>query len=181
MRPSLLLAFPVLLLTLALVAATPAAGVEAADVRGLELSDPVADLFVERAADGSATFVLPSGRRLSPAELAGQIERLQAGRAQRPWLLRAMNVTSTAGLVWLAVGLFGQLIFTGRLLVQWLVSERAGASTVPEIFWWMSLVGASILLAYFIWRVEPIGILGQGFGWFVYVRNLWLIRITGRG
>ena len=176
-RPLLVLSLGLLALTLLL----GAGDLRSTDAAGLELSDPVADLFVERAPDGSATFVLPGGRRLSPAELAGQIERLQAGRAQRPWLLRAMNVTSTAGLIWLAVGLFGQAIFTGRLLVQWLVSERAGQSTVPEVFWWMSLAGASILLAYFIWRVEPIGILGQGFGWFVYVRNLWLIRVTGRG
>jgi lipid-A-disaccharide synthase-like uncharacterized protein len=32
-----------------------------------------------------------------------------------------------------------------------------------------------MLLVYFLWRKEPIGVLGQATGWFIYVRNLWLI------
>ena len=43
------------------------------------------------------------------------------------------------------------------------------------IFWWMSLLGASMLLAYFIWRKDIVGILGQGLGWMIYIRNLALI------
>jgi lipid-A-disaccharide synthase-like uncharacterized protein len=39
----------------------------------------------------------------------------------------------------------------------------------------MSLIGASMLVLYFIWRRDPIGILGQAVGWFVYIRNLWMI------
>jgi lipid-A-disaccharide synthase-like uncharacterized protein len=46
-------------------------------------------------------------------------------------------------------------------------------------FWWMSLVGASMLLVYFIWRRDIVGILGQATGWFIYIRNLVLIHKSG--
>ncbi|MEM8872751.1 MAG: lipid-A-disaccharide synthase N-terminal domain-containing protein [Planctomycetota bacterium] len=74
------------------------------------------------------------------------------------------------------LGLFGQVLFTGRMLVQWLVSEKQKRSTVPVVFWWMSLGGASLLLIYFVWRRDIVGVLGQGTGWGIYARNLWLIH-----
>jgi lipid-A-disaccharide synthase-like uncharacterized protein len=61
------------------------------------------------------------------------------------------------------------------MVVQWIVSEKSKKSVVPPVFWWMSLIGSSMLMAYFLWRRDPIGLLGQTFGWFIYVRNLWLI------
>jgi lipid-A-disaccharide synthase-like uncharacterized protein len=39
----------------------------------------------------------------------------------------------------------------------------------------MSLVGASMLLVYFIWRKDVIGILGLSTGWLIYARNLYFI------
>jgi lipid-A-disaccharide synthase-like uncharacterized protein len=77
--------------------------------------------------------------------------------------------------VWLAVGFAGQLLFTSRFLVQWIASERRGQSTVPTAFWWLSLAGAALLLAYAIFRRDPVFVLGQLFGFVVYVRNLVLI------
>jgi lipid-A-disaccharide synthase-like uncharacterized protein len=62
------------------------------------------------------------------------------------------------------------------MLLQWLVSERTRRSVVPVGFWWLSLVGASMLLVYFIWRRDIVGVLGQCAGWVVYGRNLWLIH-----
>jgi lipid-A-disaccharide synthase-like uncharacterized protein len=76
---------------------------------------------------------------------------------------------------WLAVGLVGQLLFTSRFLVQWIVSERRRQSVVPTAFWWLSLGGAALLLAYAIYRRDPVFILGQAFGFVVYTRNLVLI------
>ncbi|MFO1078095.1 MAG: lipid-A-disaccharide synthase N-terminal domain-containing protein [Planctomycetota bacterium] len=90
-----------------------------------------------------------------------------------------LNVSSPIGFLWVALGLLGQLLFTGRMVVQWLVSERSKRSVVPPAFWWMSLTGATMLLIYFVWRKEPIGVLGQATGWFIYVRNLWLIHRAG--
>lgn len=78
--------------------------------------------------------------------------------------------------IWLAVGLAGQLAFGARFLVQWIVSERRGKSVIPFAFWWLSLGGGLILLAYAVHRRDPVFILGQAFGLIVYVRNVVLIR-----
>jgi lipid-A-disaccharide synthase-like uncharacterized protein len=76
---------------------------------------------------------------------------------------------------WLVVGFAGQLLFTSRFLVQWIASERRRQSVVPTAFWWLSLGGAALLLAYAIYRRDPVFILGQAFGFVVYTRNLVLI------
>lgn len=92
------------------------------------------------------------------------------------WLYRALNISGPFGAAWVALGLLGQAVFMGRMLVQWIASERAKRSVVPVAFWWMSLVGATMLLAYFIWRRDAVGLLGQGTGWVIYARNLVLLR-----
>ena len=73
-------------------------------------------------------------------------------------------------------GFLGQSVFFGRWIVQWIATERKGESHMPEMFWWFSLVGAVMLLMYYILRLEPIGIIGQCVGWTVYARNLYLIK-----
>lgn len=78
--------------------------------------------------------------------------------------------------LWLAVGFLGQTLFFGRFLVQWIHSERHGRSIIPVAFWYLSLGGGFLLLAYSIYRRDPVFILGQAVGAFVYVRNLMLIR-----
>lgn len=77
---------------------------------------------------------------------------------------------------WIMVGLVGQALFTARFLVQWLASEKARKSVMPVAFWWFSIGGGAILLLYALYRRDPVFILGQGMGLFIYVRNLWLIR-----
>lgn len=76
--------------------------------------------------------------------------------------------------VWLGIGLLGQAMFFSRFLVQWLASERAGRSIFPMAFWYFSLAGGALLLAYAIWRRDPVFILGQATGAFIYLRNIWL-------
>jgi lipid-A-disaccharide synthase-like uncharacterized protein len=76
---------------------------------------------------------------------------------------------------WFVLGMSGQAIFFSRFLVQWIASERAGKSYVPRIFWWLSLVGSMVVLAYAIHRKDPVIVLGQAFGWVVYARNLVLL------
>lgn len=77
--------------------------------------------------------------------------------------------------VWLTIGLLGQAIFSVRFLVQWIASERRRRSVVPLAFWYFSIGGGLTLLAYAIYRRDPVFILGQSAGLFVYARNLWLI------
>ena len=82
----------------------------------------------------------------------------------------------TTETIWLGIGFFGQALFFGRWLVQWIASERSAESRVPVSFWYMSLIGGLITLAYAIYRMDPVFISGQGLGAVVYVRNLILIH-----
>ena len=91
-------------------------------------------------------------------------------------LLDFFHVDSRLELLWVLFGLFGQLLFTGRFLVQWLASERARRSVVPVAFWYLSISGGLVLLAYAIYRADPVFIFGQSLGVVIYARNLWLIR-----
>ena len=78
-------------------------------------------------------------------------------------------------MVWLLVGLGGQLAFSSRFLMQWVASERRKKSVVPELFWWLSLAGGACLLSYALLRRDPVFILGQTGGLLIYSRNLMLI------
>ena len=78
--------------------------------------------------------------------------------------------------IWLIVGFGGQLLFTLRFLVQWIQSERKHRSVVPLAFWYLSLAGGMTLFAYAVYRQDPVFMLGQATGVFIYSRNLQLIR-----
>lgn len=78
--------------------------------------------------------------------------------------------------VWLIIGLTGQLLFSLRFLVQWLHSERRRRSIVPLSFWYFSIAGGITLLLYAIHRRDPVFIIGQATGLFIYARNLYLIH-----
>jgi lipid-A-disaccharide synthase-like uncharacterized protein len=73
---------------------------------------------------------------------------------------------------WAWVGLIAQAMFTGRFVVQWLASERAGRSVIPFSFWVLSIAGGLMLLIYALFRRDPVFILGQAFGCLVYFRNV---------
>lgn len=81
-----------------------------------------------------------------------------------------------ANTIWLGIGFLGQALFSARFLVQWIASERQRRSVVPILFWWFSLAGGMTLFAYAVWRLDPVFMLGQGFGLVVYIRNLLLIH-----
>ena len=78
--------------------------------------------------------------------------------------------------IWLGIGFFAQALFASRFLVQWIVSEKKGRSTVPLYFWIASLIGGLLLLSYAVYRKDPVFILGQSMGAFIYSRNLFLIH-----
>ena len=91
-----------------------------------------------------------------------------------------LGAGTQAELAWILVGLGGQVLFMMRFVVQWIVSEKAKRSVIPVAFWWLSIGGAVILLAYAIYRADPVFILGQSLGFFIYARNLWLIHAERR-
>ena len=76
---------------------------------------------------------------------------------------------------WLVFGLFAQLMFAGRFIVQWISSERAGRSVVPFAFWVFSMGGGLMTLLYGIVKREPVIIFGQGLATLIYIRNIMLI------
>jgi lipid-A-disaccharide synthase-like uncharacterized protein len=86
--------------------------------------------------------------------------------------------------MWLAIGFLGQSLFSARFIVQWVVSEKRRKSVTPLAFWYFSLAGGVVLLAYAIHRQDKVFMVGQAAGLLVYVRNLMLIsrpRRDGKG
>ncbi len=80
---------------------------------------------------------------------------------------------------WDLLALFGfiaQAMFSARFIVQWIASERRKVSHIPVYFWYFSLLGGLMMLAYGIGRRDPVIIIGQSPGLVVYVRNLMLIH-----
>ena len=79
-------------------------------------------------------------------------------------------------LTWLVlVGYAGQALFTMRFVVQWIATERARKSVFPTAFWFFSIGGGLLSFAYALTIRDPVFILGQGFGVFVYARNLYFV------
>ena len=77
--------------------------------------------------------------------------------------------------IMVTIGFAGQGLFAMRFIVQWLTSEGQGRSVIPIAFWYFSIGGGSVLLLYAVWRQDPVIIIGQIFGIFIYSRNLYLI------
>ena len=99
---------------------------------------------------------------------------------QSHWLMDMLLVDSWWG-VWLALfGLAAQTVFMSRMLVQWIATERAKRSVMPVAFWWLSVLGAIMLLIYGILRQDIVIIAAQAFGFIVYARNLWFIHVVSR-
>jgi lipid-A-disaccharide synthase-like uncharacterized protein len=85
------------------------------------------------------------------------------------------HVARSDPLLWLVIGFTGQAIFTARFLAQWIASEKKRDAVVPVIFWWLSMAGGMTLLSYAIHRQDPVIIVGQSMGVFIYIRNLMLV------
>ena len=77
--------------------------------------------------------------------------------------------------VWATVALIGQVVFAGRFILQWIVSEYKKRSHVPTAFWVISVIGSLILLSYSIHIKNPIFMLAFSLNTLIYMRNLHLI------
>ena len=77
--------------------------------------------------------------------------------------------------LWLVIGFLGQGLFSLRFIIQWFFSERARRSVIPIAFWYFSLAGGATLLAYAVYREDPVFILGQAGGLLIYGRNLYFV------
>lgn len=75
--------------------------------------------------------------------------------------------------LWLLIfGSAGQVIFALRFIYQFVYSASHRESTLPAGFWIISLIGSFTIISYAIFRLDPVLLLGQSFGFVVYIRNL---------
>jgi lipid-A-disaccharide synthase-like uncharacterized protein len=94
------------------------------------------------------------------------------GERMNEVLVEALGVVITP---WKIVGYVGVLTFAGRWLVQVVVSHRHGEPTVPRLFWYMSLTGSALLLAYFVFgKNDSVGVLSNLFPATIAGYNLFL-------
>jgi lipid-A-disaccharide synthase-like uncharacterized protein len=114
-------------------------------------------------------------RFLTPQAYVDALQSAQEAQKSHGILYVLFNITKPWSLAWIAVGFLGQALFTFRMVLQWWASEKHKRSIVPVGFWWGSLFGGMLLFAYFVWRKDIVGIVGQSTGVFVYARNLILI------
>lgn len=77
--------------------------------------------------------------------------------------------------LWILVGFFGQFFFMMRFIVQWIASEKAQKSVIPDLFWLFSIGGGAVLLIYALYRGDPVFIFGQALGLFIYFRNVYFV------
>ncbi|HEY2070784.1 MAG TPA: lipid-A-disaccharide synthase N-terminal domain-containing protein [Rhizomicrobium sp.] len=89
--------------------------------------------------------------------------------------MQAILAWFTVDHIWAVIGYGGQGLFAARFIVQWFESEKEGRSVIPVAFWYCSVGGGIVLLAYAIYKQEGVFIIGQASGLIVYARNLWLI------
>lgn len=144
----------------------------------LDLQTRLRDVRVESTTDGDFVVLKsPTGDlRLTPQQFASHLGDVQVKQRKSGALFVLLNITTPVGFVWVAVGFVGQALFTLRMVLQWYASERERRSVIPVGFWWGSLFGGLLLLVYFLWRKDIVGILGQSTGVVVYARNLILIH-----
>lgn len=75
----------------------------------------------------------------------------------------------------LLIGLVSQLLFSSRIVLQWVQSERAKRVLVPTLFWQISLVSSFMMILYGMLRHDPIILGAQVVSYAIYIRNLQLL------
>ena len=90
-------------------------------------------------------------------------------------MINYINNLSNLEILFLCIGFLGQGLFASRFIFQWIHSEKKGESSIPIIFWYLSIFGGIGLLIYAVSRADPVIVIGQLFGIFIYLRNLILI------
>ena len=93
-------------------------------------------------------------------------------------ILLGLNDLNQHEMIWMLIGLLGQVIFFCRWVIQWIVSEKQSKSTIPTLFWWFSLCGGLITFVYAYHIKSFPFMLAQFTGIIIYLRNIFLIIKT---
>ncbi|MFL0352378.1 lipid-A-disaccharide synthase N-terminal domain-containing protein [Xanthomarina sp. GH4-25] len=72
------------------------------------------------------------------------------------------------------IGFLAQILFSSRLIIQWLTSEKKKQVTTPTLFWSLSLIASFLLFIYGYLRNDFAIMFGQALTYFIYIRNLQL-------
>lgn len=80
----------------------------------------------------------------------------------------------SASFFWHVMGTIAFFLFSSRFWIQWWYAEKAHASFFPICFWWISLIGALLSMAYFLRIHDIVNLIGPLFGLIPYIRNLML-------
>lgn len=94
-----------------------------------------------------------------------------------PW---ASSSAEKIPILWHVAGSIGLVLFSSRFWVQWVMAEREGKSFLGKTFWWTSLAGDLLCLAYFMQLQDTVNYVGPLFGLIPYLRNLMLIYKRGK-
>ncbi|MCB2181365.1 MAG: lipid-A-disaccharide synthase N-terminal domain-containing protein [Desulfobulbaceae bacterium] len=70
------------------------------------------------------------------------------------------------------IGFLAQILFSARMLVQWIYSEKAGRVLSPVLFWQLSIFASFLLIVYGFLRRDIVIIAGQSINYCIYIRNL---------
>jgi lipid-A-disaccharide synthase-like uncharacterized protein len=145
--------------------------------RDIDLQHRLSEVHIAEGANGpSVTLETDHGDvLLSPTEYVRAVRAAQETQRSNGFLYVLFNITRPWGFVWVSAGFLAQALFTYRMILQWWASEKHKRSVVPVGYWWGSLFGGALLFAYFVWRKDIVGYLGQSTGVFIYARNLVLI------
>ncbi len=73
-----------------------------------------------------------------------------------------------------AIGALAQILFSSRLIIQWVTSEKHRRVITPATFWILSLIASFLLFIYGYLRLDFAIMLGQSLTYFIYIRNLQL-------
>lgn len=119
--------------------------------------------------------------------MAGSVAALSAAFAiQDWWILRDFDwfriplapwqstSAPSVSFLWHTLGAVAFILFSSRFWIQWVLTERAHQSYFPPIFWWLSLTGALLSIAYFFRIGDTVNLVGPFFGLLPYIRNLML-------
>jgi lipid-A-disaccharide synthase-like uncharacterized protein len=150
--------------------------------QGVDLATRLRDAEIHEGRNGLVVTVRNGSEttELTAAEYVRAVHDAQVDQRAHGTLYYILNISNHWGILWVCVGFLGQALFTFRMVLQWMASERAKRSIIPVGFWWGSLFGGMLLLVYFVWRRDIVGIVGQTTGVFVYARNLVLIYGASR-